>query len=270
MRPEWDPRIQTEDIGNDAMEATRLGMKNLARIMDNLVDAATYEPGQSYDEVKVAYGALASQYARELGHVTKYVGSSIYRRELAQGQSNTEVFDAYPIAKQQEALDFLKDNAFKLPAFWRNEAVLQRIGHDAYMETVSRFGDRTLSRLMAPERVHHMIEQRAGGLQMYDPVKLFSEVRGALFEEARQRNPSVSAYRRHLQASFVNMMIDHLEPAESEGDDDMMVSEDYRALARASLVALQRDLGRASGENSIAGIHFANLSAKIEKALSAD
>ncbi|MEO1029435.1 MAG: zinc-dependent metalloprotease, partial [Pseudomonadota bacterium] len=266
----WDPRIQTEDIGNDAMEATRLGILNLERIMDNLVDAASYEPGQSYDEVGVAYGALASQYARELGHVCNHVGGSIYRRELAQGQSQTDVYDTYPIAKQQEALDFIKENAFKLPEFWQNEDVLKRIGHDKYMETVTRFGDRTLNQLMAPARIDHMIEQKAGGLDMYDPVKLFAEVREALFEETGRRNPSVTAYRRHLQSSFVNMMITHLEPPQGRTSARNRVSEDYRALARASLVSLQRDLNRASNNSSLAGIHFANLSAKIEKALDTD
>jgi len=265
---QWDPRIQTEDIGNDAMEATRLGMLNLSRIMDNLVDAATYEPGQSYEELGVAYGALASQFGRELGHVTKYVGGSVYRRELAQGQNQTEVYDSYPIAKQQEALDFLKENAFKLPEFWRNPQVLKRIGHDTYMDIVTRFGDRTLNRLMSPERVAHMVEQRAGGLEMYDPVKLFSEVRGTLFEEAKRKDKDVSAYRRHLQSSFVNMMIENLEPSAKK--DGPTVTEDYRALARASLVTLQKDLKRASNTNSLAGIHFANLAAKIDKALSVD
>lgn len=264
----WDPRIQTEDIGNDAMEATRLGILNLERIMDNLVDAASYEPGQSYDEIGVAYGALAGQFSREIGHVCNHVGGSVYRRELAQGQNQTDVYASYPIAKQQEALDFIKENAFKLPAFWQNEEVLKRIGHDKYMETVTRFGDRTLNQLMAPARIDHMIEQRAGGLDMYDPVKLFAEVRGSLFEEAGRRGGSVTAYRRHLQSSFVNMMIDHLEP--SKGRNGQTVSEDYRALARASLVALQRDLNRAGNGNSLAGIHFANLSAKIEKALETD
>lgn len=264
----WDPRIQTEDIGNDAMEATRLGMLNLSRIMDNLVDAASYEPGQSYEELNVAYGVLASQFGRELGHVAKYVGGSVYRRELAQGQNQTKVYDAYPLDKQQEAMDFLKVNAFKLPSFWRNPEVLKRIGHDSYIDTVTRFGDRTLNQLMSPQRIAHIIDQRAGGLEMYDPVKLFSEVRGTLFEEARQRRGEVSAYRRHLQSSFVNMMIDNLEP--KEGPDGANVTEDYRALARASLAALQRDLNRASRRKDLTGIHFANLKAKIDKALSVD
>lgn len=265
---QWDPRIQTEDLGNDAMEATRLGMLNLERIMDNLVDAASYEPGQSYEELGVAYGALASQFGRELGHVTKYVGGSVYRRELAQGQDQTQVYDSYPIEKQQEALDFLKENAFKLPEVWLHPDVMQRLGHDTYLETVTRFGDRTLGQLMSPERIAHMIEQSEGGLETYSPVKLFRELRGALFEEASTRGGEVSAYRRHLQSSFVNMMIAAIEPSSGGGDNAM--TEDYRALARASLVALQKDLRRASNQYSLTGIHFANLDAKIENALAED
>jgi hypothetical protein len=265
---QWDPRIQTEDIGNDAMEATRLGMLNLARIMDNLVDAASYEPGQSYEEIGVAYRALASQFSRELGHVTKYVGGSIYRRELAQGQSQSDVYDSFPLAKQQEALDFLKDNAFTLPEFWRNPEVLKRIGHDTYMETVTRFGNRTLNGLLSPNRIAHIVEQRAGGLETYDPVKLFSEVRRSLFKEAGLMGGDVSAYRRHLQSSFVNMMINNLEP--SKGPNARVVTEDYRALARASLAELKKDLKRASKRKTLSGLHFANLAAKIDKALTAD
>ena len=264
----WDPRIQTEDLSNDAIEATRLGMLNLSRIMDNLVDAATYEPGQSYEELRVAYGALANQFGRELGHVTKYVGGAVYRRELAQGQSQTDVYDSYPLAKQQDALDFLKDNAFKLPEFWRNEEVLKRIGYTTYLNTVTRFGDRTLNQLMSPERVAHIVEKRAGGLEMYDPVDLFSEVRSSLFEEADQKGSDVSAYRRHLQSSFVNMMIKSLEPPKDT--DRTPVTEDYQALARASLVVLQKDLKLASKTNSLTGIHFANIAAKINKALEID
>ncbi|MDB2438483.1 zinc-dependent metalloprotease [Hellea sp.] len=265
----WDPRIQTEDLTNDAMEATRLGMLNLSRIMDNLVDAATYEPGQSYDELGVAYRALANQYSREIGHVTKYVGGAIYRRELAQGQNQTDVYESYPLTKQQEALDFVKENALKLPEFWRNEEVLQRIGYETYLDTVTRFGDRTLNGLMAPDRIAHIIEAQAGGLEMYDPVELFSEVRTALFEEAGQRGTDVTAYRRHLQSSFVNMMIKSLEPAKKDADKTA-VTEDYQALARASLVALQRDLRSPSRTNNLKGLHFANLAAKIDKALDTD
>ena len=264
----WDPRIQTEDIGNDAIAATKLGMKNLERIMANLVDASTYEPGQSYDEVKVAYRALAGQYARELGHVTKYVGGAIYRRELAQGQDQTDVFDSFPLGKQQEALDFVKENGFKLPDFWKNEDVLKRVGYDFYLNTVAGFGTRTLTRLMDPDRIDYIIKQQAGGITMYDPVKLFNEVREALFEETGDRKATVTAYRRSLQSAYVNWMIKHIDPKDEPKAPK--VSEDYRALARASLKTLQNDLEKASGTATMAGIHFANLADKVEKALDTD
>jgi len=273
----WDPRNQTEDIGNDAMQATALGMKNLERIMNNLVDAASYEPGQTYDEVKVAYRALAGQFARELGHVAKYVGSSMYNNHLAQGQGNVDVYDSFPLEKQQEALDFIQENGFKLPAFWQNEEVLKRVGYAFYSETTNRMGERLLRSILSPTRIAHMVKQQAGGLEIYSPVKLFREVRTGLFAEAKSRDKTVTAYRRNLQSMFVNMLIAAIDPAPKRSAAPARgpvriapMSEDYKALARANLKSLQRDLNRAANSSNMAGIHFANLAAKIADALDGD
>ncbi len=266
---QYDPRIQTEDIGNDAIAATRLGMKNLERIMANVVSAATYEDGRTYDEVKVAYGALVSQYAREVGHVTKYVGSATYRRELAQGQAETEVFSTYPLEKQEEAMAFIAENAFKLPAFWKNEEVLKRVGYDFYMDTVTRLGTRPLNRLLSSARVDRIIKFQAAGLETYSPVALFNDVKDAVFEELKQRRPEVDAYRRNLQSTMVNLLIAGVE-APTSGDD--AVSDDYRSLSRATLSGLQDDLERIGNRNggTLTGVHFQNLASKIAEALDTD
>ncbi|WP_262693704.1 zinc-dependent metalloprotease [Kordiimonas aquimaris] len=265
----YDPRIQTEDIGNDAMEATRLGMKNLERIMANVVDAASYEDGMTYDEIKVAYGALASQYVREIRHVAKYVGSAVYRRELAQGHEETEVFTSYPMDKQREAMQFIADNAFKLPAFWKNEDVLKRVGYDFYIDSVARFGTRPLNTFLSADKIDRIIKFQAAGLETYDPVELFTDVRSAIFEELGERRPNVSAYRRNLQAAMVNLLIAGVT-APSEGDD--AVSDDYRSLCRSTLAGLQSDLERVGDRNSgtLTGIHFQNLASKAADALDVD
>lgn len=265
----YDPRIQTEDIGNNAIEATTLGMKNLERIMANVVDAATYEDGMTYDEVKVAYGALVSQYVREVGHVEKYVGAATYRRELAQGHEDTEVFGSYPMDRQREAMAFLADNAFKLPAFWKNEEALKRVGYDFYLDSVMRIGTRPLGRLLAPARVDRLVKFQEAGLETYSPVALFNDVREAIFEELGDRRPDVSAYRRALQSFMVNTLIDGIEAPTS---GDKRVSDDYRSLARATLGKLQGDLERVGGRNeeTLTGIHFLNLAGKIEEALDTD
>ena len=263
----FDPRIQTEDIGNDAMAATKLGMKNLERIMANIIDAATYEEGQDYNEVKVAYSALVNQYARELGHVNKYIGGAMYRRELAQGQDETKVFDSYPLAKQQEAMQFIQENAFKLPDFWMNQAVLQRVGYDFYLNTVSRLGTRQIDRLVSAELIDRLVKFQAAGLKVYNPVALMNDVRSGLFEEISQSNSDVTAYRRHLQGHFVNQLMKGLD-APSKGDK--AVSEDYRALIRSALINLETDLGKVAGSQNMTAIHYQNLLGKITKALKAD
>lgn len=257
----FDPRNQTEDIGNNAMEATRLGMKNLERIMANVVEAASYEDGMTYEEVKVAYGALAGQFNRELGHVAKYVGGSIYRNELAQGHDETAVYTAYPLARQKEAMRFLAANAFKLPAFWKNDEVMKRVGQDFYLDTVSRFGTNALNRVMSARTFDHIIKQRAAGVLAYNPVELFADLRGAVFEELNSRKPNVSAFRRNLQATMVNNLITAIAPKTK-------LSDDYKALSRATLVTLQKDLSRVGGKNAgtMTGIHFSNLAAKIADA----
>ncbi len=263
----FDPRIQTEDIGNDAMAATALGMKNLERIMDNLVQAASYEQGQDYNEIKVAYRALANQYARELGHVTRYIGGTIYRRELAQGHSDTQVFDSFPLDKQREAMQFIQQNAFKLPKFWMDQAVLQRVGYDFYLDTVKGFGTRQIDRMLDPKLIDRLIKFQATGMDVYNPVTLMRDLRTGLFAEAKRKKTAVSAYRRLLQGHFVNKLITALDaPAKGK----KAISEDYRSLARSALVSLEEDLAKVAGNQSMTRIHYQNLLGKITKALSAD
>lgn len=263
-----DPRIQTEDIGNDAMEATRLGMLNLERIMSNIVDAASYEDGQTYNEIRVAYRALASQFSRELGHVTKYIGSAIYRNELAQGHSETAVYDSFPIEKQQEAMVFLQNNAFKIPSFWRNEDVLKRVGYDFFMETVSRFGTSQINRLISPGKTDQLIEWQAAGLESYDPVALFADLRDGIFKETETPGTEVNGYRRHLQSHLVNRLIAHVTaPAIGKPQG---ISEEHRALSRASLIDLMAKMEPVANSKDLTGIHYQNLSARIKDALEND
>lgn len=263
----FDPRIQTEDIGNDAIAATKLGMKNLKRIMANVVDAATYEEGQDYNEIKVAYRALVSQFAREIGHVNKYIGGAIYRRELAQGQDQTQVFDSYPLDKQKEAMQFIQQNAFKLPDFWMNQAVLQRVGYDFYLDTVGRLGTRQIDRLLSHELIDRLVKFQAAGLEVYNPVAMMNDLTKGLFEEANSSNSSVSAYRRHLQGHFVNHLIKGLDASAKANKD---ASEDYRAIVRSVLISLEQDLAKVAGNQNMTAIHYQNLLGKITEALKPD
>ncbi|MBD3675177.1 MAG: zinc-dependent metalloprotease [Planctomycetaceae bacterium] len=55
--PSEDPTRQTEDLGSDSLEATKLGMKNIDRVADNLVAACSNE-GENYDLLQNMYDQL--------------------------------------------------------------------------------------------------------------------------------------------------------------------------------------------------------------------
>jgi hypothetical protein len=65
-----DPRSQNEDLGNDAMKASLYGIKNLQRIVPNLL-TWTKQPNESYDGLDEMYSQVVGQFGRYMGHVAK-------------------------------------------------------------------------------------------------------------------------------------------------------------------------------------------------------
>ena len=52
-----DPGDETEAVGDgDAVKATTLGIKNLARVSENLIKATSYKTGDPWDELEEVYG----------------------------------------------------------------------------------------------------------------------------------------------------------------------------------------------------------------------
>ena len=64
----YDPRAQTEDLGNDAMKASSYGIENLKRIVPNLREW-TATPGKNYEDLNEIYGQVIGQWNRYNGHV---------------------------------------------------------------------------------------------------------------------------------------------------------------------------------------------------------
>ena len=71
-----DPSAQTEDLGDDAVAATELGLKNIDRVAGYLVKA-TARKGEDYEQLQNMYVQLVGQRNRELMHVVDLVGGSV-------------------------------------------------------------------------------------------------------------------------------------------------------------------------------------------------
>lgn len=106
-----DPRAQSEDLGDDAVKSSELGINNLKVVMQNIVPwTTTGEKGQTYAEASRLYYAVINQWNYYLYHVLSNVGG-IYLENTTVGDG-VKTFTFVPKEKQREAVRFLIDNVF--------------------------------------------------------------------------------------------------------------------------------------------------------------
>ena len=68
-----DHTSQTEDLGDDSMLASEYGIKNLQRIVPNLIEW-TGEEGKEFENLDELYGNVVGQFRRYIGHVVGNIG----------------------------------------------------------------------------------------------------------------------------------------------------------------------------------------------------
>jgi hypothetical protein len=100
----FDPRSQTEDLGDDAVKATQYGVKNLKYIMANF-DSWITEGDDDYKFRTTILSQIINQFAMEAQHVTLNVGG-LYKNEVKEGDK-MPAFENIPTDKQVRALKYL-------------------------------------------------------------------------------------------------------------------------------------------------------------------
>ncbi len=81
-RREVDPNVLTENLGSDRIEATRLSILNLERVMTRILPATTAE-GSDFSELEAMYKAVLGQCNGWLQWVIKLIGGVEESRTLA-------------------------------------------------------------------------------------------------------------------------------------------------------------------------------------------
>jgi hypothetical protein len=230
-----DPGELTEAVGDaNAVEATRLGLKNLERVSGLLLSATT-TPGKPYDDLEEIYGRMLGQWALELNHVAAVVGG--FNSQQKHGGQEGVRFTPVPRERQAAAVTFLNDQAFVMPSWALRPEVLRRIEPAGALDRVRAAQTRVLSSLLSNARVARLVEQEAlDGAAAYRPVDFFADVRRGVWRELDNGSIKIDAYRRNLQRAYLELMNDKL-------NGRTPVTDDSRALVRGELRALNASLG---------------------------
>jgi len=101
----FDPRNQTEDLGDDVIASSKYGVANLKFILPKYLDWISDESDPDYEIRMELYSTILNQYFRYFLHVRNYVGG-LYRDEVLAGDGN-KPFVNVPREKQTACMDYL-------------------------------------------------------------------------------------------------------------------------------------------------------------------
>jgi hypothetical protein len=258
-----DPGELTEAVGDqDAVLATTLGLKNLERVAAMLVPATTTRAGEPFADLEEVYGRLLAQWSLEMNHVAAIVGG--YNSQQKHIGQNGVRFELIPRPRQEGAVKFLNDNAFKAPAWALNEDVLRRIEPVGVLDRIEASQTRVLNSLLSSARVLRLVEQEAlDGAAAYAPLDFLADVRRGVWTEiyAPVATP-IDAYRRNLQRAYVDTLGNRVNGAQAQSDD-------ARAFFRGELKTLDGDLAAAAARQTDRAtlLHLADVRTQIARAL---
>jgi hypothetical protein len=257
-----DPGELTEAVGDeDAVAATTLGMKNLERVATMLMTATTTRPGEPFNDLEEVYARMLGQWSLEMNHVAAIVGGYNSQQKHI-GQTGVR-FQLIPRAKQEGAVKYLVDNAFKTPKWASNAEILRRIEPVGVLDRIEASQTRVLNSLLSSPRVLRLVEQEAiDGAAAYAALDFLADVRRGVFSEMYGGSAQpVDAYRRNLQRAYIETLGNRVNGAQAQSDD-------VRAFFRGELKTLENDLrGARVSTDRATMLHVEDLRQQIARAL---
>ena len=266
-----DPRSQTEDLGDDAMKAGAYGIKNLQRIIPQLLQWTKVE-NTEYENLASIYGQVNSQFFRYMGHITNNVGG-IYKTPKTIEEAGP-VYEYAPRTKQADAVAFLNQQLFTTPTWLINTEILSRTGGNA-TSTIGNIQDGILNRLFSNNTLNKLIQTETNvGNNAYKITDLFSDMKKGIWSELSSNKP-IDIYRRNLQKSYINVLDNLLNPPPppsipgftfpSSGSS----KSDVSSVVRAHLVSLKKEVTAAAATiaDPMSKYHLMDISKRIDKAL---
>jgi hypothetical protein len=271
-----DPYDITEAVGDaDAVTSSGLGMQNLNRVMGSLLRVAE-RPGQDYALLNELYGQAVAQWGRYNGHVAAIVGGAETWERYGTGAR----FQPLSEARQREAMRYLNQNAFRVPAMFLDAEILRRIEQEGVVQRIRGAQSSLLSSLLAVSRLNRMVEYEAlAGPRgdTYTVAEFLADLRGGVWGELTQGSPRVDVYRRNLQRAYIEgadrtinpPALPQNAPAQAQAQAAAARGSDARALLRGELIELQRAVQSAVSRTGdpMTRLHLRDVNLEIERIL---
>ncbi|RAJ08694.1 uncharacterized protein DUF5118 [Chitinophaga skermanii] len=232
VRDANDPRSQSEDLGNDAVKASRYGLMNLKRIVPQILEW-TKEEGANYEEAGKMLNSAIGQWNQYGYHVLANVGG-IYITPTVYGQRQNS-YEHVPKEKQAAAVKYLLDEVFNTPSWLFKNDIYKKsypvkespIGSIEYGSLVyaKSLQSYFFYDLLRDERLSRMLEnEAANGKAAYTVTDLMEDMHKGMFAKT-MRNQPLDIYERNSQKGFVDALIVSIDKSVVRADQKKVMPE---------------------------------------------
>lgn len=261
-----DPRNQSEDLGDDSMLTSLYGIKNLKRIVPQIL-TWSYEPNKSYAGAGEIYSGVVSQFNRYLGHVTKNV-AGIYSNSITVEQTDEIAREFVPANIQKRAIAFLNEQLFTTPE-WLIDRQLMEKAKILPVNVICSLQSGVLARLINKNTLDKMSENEIlNGKKAYTSAQMFNDLKKVIWSNLGQSD----IYKRNMQKAYVENLINMLDKkgnADKNASGKRPAYSEAPAIAHGQLTELKRlTTSAASMTSGTAKGHYQNLITLIDTALS--
>ena len=210
-----DPRSQSEDLGDNAVKASEYGLKNLKRIMPNILEW-TSEEGQDYYKASKLYKSVIDQWELYNKHVMANIGG-LYLNNTVYGDGK-ESYQPVPANLQKQALEYVIQNAI-LPQEWLfTPAMIDKVfavrdapDGERYYSPVSMqriYQTNMIYALLKTDRLMRITENEIlakNEKEVFTEEYLFDRLFEAIFKNTK-KNKHLNRFDRITQKNYVDVL----------------------------------------------------------------
>ena len=194
-----DPRSQSEDLGDNNMKANEYGIKNLKRVMENIM-TWTAQPDGQYDDLNTIYKSVRAQHMKYTMHVQRNLGGR-YTNNLP----GMKPHDYLPRSVQKEAIEWFGRNLFEAPLWLYPDKVVSCTGVKP-MDEIRDRQNSLVALLLAPGVLYNIYSSSLCGSEPYPLDEYLNDVFTAIWKPLNTSNELENNLRRQLQRSYLTFI----------------------------------------------------------------
>src|SRR5690606_24475198 len=210
-----DPRAQSEDLGDNAMLAGRYGLRNLKRMMPQIIQWTT-SAGEDYYKAGKLYMGGIGQWYTYADHVVNNIGG-IYLENPVLGDGKS-AYSPVSRATQEEAFAYLEEQVLRIPSWLFVPELMTKtfplrdspVGVFEYApyNLQREFQYSLLYNLVKDERLLRMIEMENlfGSEMTWTAEELFHALRKVIFDKTIQKK-NLDLDTRMLQQNYIDVLM---------------------------------------------------------------